>query len=198
RGPDSVSIEGNITLARSYWQRYLATHPANSVPTSIPILFNDASDRQKLIVAKLQASLSQLFNHPVTLTPFWVPHILGASPGWEYTVPMSLLSWSQDYSDPQDFLSLLNATGSPDNTQNASVPAADTLMKQADAISDLARRIPLYQQAEQLLIDNVAACPLYQTINHYALRPWVKGDFVEDARELFPNDAWITGYIAKH
>ncbi|HEY7340416.1 MAG TPA: peptide ABC transporter substrate-binding protein [Ktedonobacterales bacterium] len=198
RGLDDAPVTGNMALAQSYWQRYLAAHPANSAPTSIPILFNDASIRQKLIVTNLQASVSQLFGHPVTLTLFWVPHILGASPGWEYTVPLSLLSWGQDYSDPQDFLSLLNVTGSPDNTQNASVPAADALMRRADTLSDLAQRIPLYQQAEQLLIDNVAACPLYQTINHYALRPWVKGDFVEDARGLFPNDAWITGYIAKH
>jgi hypothetical protein len=49
-----------------------------------------------------------------------------------------------------------------------------------------------------MLIDNVAVCPLLQYVNHYALRSWVKGDFVEDARGLFPNDAWVSGYIAKH
>jgi ABC-type oligopeptide transport system substrate-binding subunit len=103
-----------------------------------------------------------------------------------------------DYVDPEDFLSLLYLSNSEYNTQNASVPAADALMRQADALPDLSQRIPLYQQAEQMLIDNVAVCPLFQYVNRYALRSWVKGDFVEDARGLFPNDAWITGYIAKH
>jgi ABC-type oligopeptide transport system substrate-binding subunit len=111
---------------------------------------------------------------------------------------MYRFAWQADYPDPQDFLSLLFMSDSPYNTQSASVPAADALMKQADALSDLAQRLPLYNQAEQLLIDNVAVCPLFQYVNHYALRTWVKGDFVEDARGLFPNDAWITGYIAKH
>lgn len=74
----------------------------------------------------------------------------------------------------------------------------DVLMRQADALSDMRQRVPLYQQAEQLLIDNVAVCPLFQEVNRYALRPWVKGDFVEDGRGFFPNDAWVSGYIAKH
>jgi ABC-type oligopeptide transport system substrate-binding subunit len=58
--------------------------------------------------------------------------------------------------------------------------------------------MPLYQQAEQILVDQTASCPLYQTKNRYLLRGWGKGGFAEDGRGLIPNDAWITGYIAPH
>ena len=111
---------------------------------------------------------------------------------------MYRFGWSADYPDPQDFLSLLYASDSPYNEQSASLPAADALMQQADALNDMRQRAPLYNQAEQLLIDNVAVCPLLQYVNHYALRTWVKGDFAEDARGVFPNDAWVSGYIARH
>jgi ABC-type transport system substrate-binding protein len=58
-----------------------------------------------------------------------------------------------DYPDPQDFLSLLWTTTTPYNANlsHVSVPQADTLLAQADSMSDQAARIPLYQQAEQLL-----------------------------------------------
>ncbi len=59
-------------------------------------------------------------------------------------------------------------------------------MQQADALPEMAQRAPLYNQAEQLLIDNVAVCPLLQYVNHYALRPWVKGDFVRGCARRLP------------
>jgi oligopeptide transport system substrate-binding protein len=134
----------------------------------------------------------------ITLKPPWQGGILQQYPDPYSTSPLSLFGWSDDYPDPEDFLTLLYTSDSPYNTQSASIPAADALMKQADALPDMAQRLPLYNVAEQLLIDNVAACPLFQYVNHYALRPWVKGGFVEDARGVFPNDAWVSGYIAKH
>lgn len=198
RAPDNAPTSGNMALAQSYWQRYLNAHPGASTSPSIQFLYRYGSAPSQSLATILQATLSQLFGHPMTFSTFWVPHILDSDSGWEYTVPMQLFSWSADYPDPQDFLSILDTTGARNNTQNASVPAADALMKRADALPDLSQRIPLYNQAEQLLIDNVAVCPLFQYVNHYALRSWVKGDFVEDARGLFPNDAWVSGYIAKH
>ncbi|HET9979641.1 MAG TPA: hypothetical protein VFQ32_04320, partial [Ktedonobacterales bacterium] len=114
--------------------------------------------------------------------------------------PLNIYTWYVDYLDPQDFLSVLYASDAPFSAYGAgeSVPAADALMRQADALSDMRQRVPLYQQAEQLLIDNVAVCPLFQEVNRYVLRPWVQGNFVEDGRGVFPNDAWVTGYIARH
>jgi len=184
-------------LAHTYWQQYLAAHPTWKAPATWLTWFY-ASNSNRLMVEALQASFSQLLGQNITLSPPWTGGILQVSPDPRLTLPLVLFAWSQDYPDPQDFLTLLYTSISEYNTQSASVPAADALMKQADALSDLAQRVPLYNQAEQLLIDNVAVCPLFQYVNHYALRSWVKGDFAEDARGLFPNDAWVSGYIAKH
>lgn len=197
RGLDNAPVTGNMALAKQYWQRYLAAHPQWKTPTTWLTWFNGASNSTHLMVESLQAKFSQLLSQDIKLQP---PSFGGflQDARVNLTSPMQLFAWAADYPDSQDFLSLLYTSDSPFNFQSANVPAADTLMRQADALPDLGHRTPLYNQAEQLLIDNVVVCPLAQYVNHYALRPWVKGDFVEDARGLFPNDAWVTGYIAKH
>lgn len=127
-------------------------------------------------------------------------HVISVQTSENSMNSINLSHWWVDYLDPQDFLTILYARGALYNTNGAqvSVPAADALMRQADGLSDMSQRVPLYQQAEQLLIDSVAICPLFQAVSRYALRPWVKGSFVEDGRGVFPNDTWVSGYIAKH
>jgi len=71
------------------------------------------------------------------------------------------LSWYADYLDPQNFLSFLLRTGATENRDGYSNPAFDKLVDEADTISDEARRTELYQQAEDLLIEDVARIPAY-------------------------------------
>ena len=190
KGLDGAAITGDTTLARQYWQRYLAAHQ-NTVPRlTIPDV--SFSRLGQASISFYEKSWSQVLGVPVTT--YIVRTIFDDTRSQQ----MFRFGWQADYPDPQDFLSLLFMSGAPYNTQSASVPAADALMRQADALPDMSQRVPLYNQAEQMLIDNVAVCPLFQLVNHYALRTWVKGDFVEDARGMFPNDAWVSGYIAKH
>jgi oligopeptide transport system substrate-binding protein len=93
--------------------------------------------------------------------------------------PLLLRSWGADYPDPQDFISLLWMTGSPHNRSysgsKASIPQVDQLCVQADGIGDLSTRIPLYQQAEQLLVKQVAAIPYAQPLTTYVVRSRVVG-----------------------
>ena len=61
------------------------------------------------------------------------------------------------------------------NTRDSSVPQADALLAQADGMSDLSARIPLYQRAEQLLVNQAAAIPLYQPLRNMRVRSHVVG-----------------------
>ena len=190
KGLDGAPTAGDATLARTYWQRYLAAHHNVAPRISIP----DSSSRVgRAAISFDQESWSRTLGVQVNI--YIVRTIFGEN---IRNQQLARFGWMADYPDPQDFLSLPYRSDSSDNASSASVAAADTLMRQADTLTDMAQRIPLYQQAEQLLIDNVAVCPLFQYVNHYALRPWVKGGFEEDGRGLFPNDAWVSGYIANH
>lgn len=65
------------------------------------------------------------------------------------------IGWIVDYPDPQDWLSLQFLPGSSVNVQNISVPQANDLMNQADVEQDQAKRFQMYNQAEQLMVNQV-------------------------------------------
>lgn len=71
------------------------------------------------------------------------------------------LGWSLDYPTPDDFLYPLLGTGSSDNKSNYSNPAFDTLIQQARAEPDSAKREKLYQQAEDLALQDMPILPMW-------------------------------------
>jgi oligopeptide transport system substrate-binding protein len=195
-GPDSAGLDSNLTSAQTHWNAYKATLSGAPVPP-IKISFNLSSGTAKALAEFYQSTWNGAFgiNVGIDQTP-WATILKEEQ---QKTVQLFRFGWLADYPDPQDFLTLLFSTGSGYNDQNASVPAADALMKQADGIfqtSQQDQRISLYNQAEQLLLNDGAFCPVYTEPNYYALRSWVKG-MTEDAEGDFPNDAWVTGYLSK-
>ncbi|HLZ64192.1 MAG TPA: peptide ABC transporter substrate-binding protein [Ktedonosporobacter sp.] len=114
--------------------------------------------------------------------------------------------WGDDYPDPQDFLTLQFSKGSPNNStnigQNSSSDAAQQvqmqqLMTQADTMKDPAARIKAYQQAEQVLVNDVAWLPIYQLARSRVLKSYVIGR-VFNSSDLTPPDDWGVVYIAAH
>jgi len=73
---------------------------------------------------------------------------------------MVLSGWNADYPDPQNFLDVLYRTGSEFNFSGYSNPEVDKLLDQAGVELDTTRRLELYHQTEQLLMDDYAALPL--------------------------------------
>lgn len=84
-------------------------------------------------------------------------------------------SWYADYLDPQNFLSLMMATGSGENRDGYSNPEFDKLCAQADSSLDEAKRIKLYQKAEDIAISDAARIPVYFAEDVNLIQPWVKG-----------------------
>jgi oligopeptide transport system substrate-binding protein len=101
--------------------------------------------------------------------------------------------WSADYPDPQDWLSLQFGTGAFNNTGSVNVSAANALMTEAD--QDLETdRMSLYNQAEQLLVTNVAWIPLSQGKTFYNVPSYVR-NLQLDPYGLIPltgPDSWET------
>ncbi len=89
------------------------------------------------------------------------------------TLPLFILRWAADYPDPQDYLSILlhtnKKTGSPDhpqedhpqNSTGYSNPEFDRLCDQADVEHDPKKRMALYQQAEQIAVNDAPWVPLF-------------------------------------
>ncbi len=82
--------------------------------------------------------------------------------------------WIADYPDPQNFLDVLFHTGAEYNTGNYSNPEVDALLDRAGVEQDETTRFQLYQQAEQILVDEAACLPLWFDRTYLLIKPYVK------------------------
>jgi len=88
---------------------------------------------------------------------------------------MFILGWIADYPDPHNFLDTLFYTGSENNAFGYSNPSLDALLDQAGVEQDESVRLSMYQQAEQLIVDEAPCLPLWFGINYILVKPYVKG-----------------------
>jgi oligopeptide transport system substrate-binding protein len=88
---------------------------------------------------------------------------------------MYQLGWIADYPDPQNFLEILFHTESAQNHGGYSNLEVDTLLDQARGTPDVEERLGLYQQAEQMILDDAAWIPLYFGVENWLVKPYVQG-----------------------
>lgn len=196
-GPDGVkNPAGDAAKAAQLWQRYL-TEAGSAAATSFTLTYTteNVASRQQAEAAQAQIQTA-LPGVSVKLDAIDANTWYSLLTDGQFTGMIDEL-WIDDYPDPQDFLTLLYSTHAGYNTEHISVPAADQLMLAADKNPDPAARIKEYNQAEQLLVENVATCPLYQVVGYYEIRPTVH-NFVENASGFNPNDNWVEMYKTNH
>ena len=87
---------------------------------------------------------------------------------------MYQLGWIADYPDPQNFLEVLFHSDSAQNHGNYSNPAVDALLDEARGALDPEQRLALYQEAEQLILDDAAWIPIYFEVENWLVKPYVK------------------------
>jgi oligopeptide transport system substrate-binding protein len=83
--------------------------------------------------------------------------------------------WCADYPDPENFADVLFHTGSQQNNGGYSNPELDTLLEQARVEQDVNKRMAMYQQAEQMLVDDAAALWTTHSLSYQLVKPYVKG-----------------------
>ncbi|MBG0787645.1 MAG: hypothetical protein H0S79_21360, partial [Anaerolineaceae bacterium] len=77
-----------------------------------------------------------------------------------------LFGWCADYPDPQNFLEVLFHSESEFNFTEYTNPEFDALVDEAATTLDTAERIALYQQAEQMLIEDFGVIPYTNHVNY--------------------------------
>lgn len=85
------------------------------------------------------------------------------------------IAWIADYPDPENFLDILFYSESSNNSTQYSNPEVDQLLLQARTETDQAKRYQLYQQAEEIIVDEAPWIPLWHSGEQYVLvKPRVK------------------------
>jgi oligopeptide transport system substrate-binding protein len=85
------------------------------------------------------------------------------------------MGWVADYPHPQNFLEILFGTGSESNFGGYSDPGVDALLARAAVEPDTERMLALYRQAEEMMVSDAAALPLWFGRSHLLVKPHVKG-----------------------
>ena len=83
--------------------------------------------------------------------------------------------WCADYPDPENFADVLFHTGAQQNIGNYSNPALDAMLDQARVEQDVSKRIQLYQQAEQIIVQDAPALFISHDVSYMLVKPYVKG-----------------------
>ena len=85
------------------------------------------------------------------------------------------LGWSADYPDPQDFLDILFHSQSEINHGAYSNTQLDDILEEARVEPDVPARMALYNQAEEMIVEDAAWVPLWFTGERHALvKPHIK------------------------
>ena len=82
---------------------------------------------------------------------------------------MFTLGWVADYPDPQDFLDILFHSESSNNHTGYTNSEVDRLLEQARTEADVETRIALYQQAEQIIVNESPWIPKWYEGDRYVL-----------------------------
>jgi oligopeptide transport system substrate-binding protein len=196
--PDgTTTLSGDTAKATQLMQTYAAAHCGGQLSKCPTVTLFDSNE--PYIVTADQAAV-QMWQNAFPGYPIKTSFI-------DFNTLISLIlssnapqiwgiGWTADYPDPQDWLSLQFAPYSINNTGNVSVPAANTLMAQADVDLNPTTRAQLYNQAEQLLVNQVAWIPLQQQKTFYNLLPSVHG-FAFNSLGVVPLATWQKIYLTQ-
>ena len=83
--------------------------------------------------------------------------------------------WCADYPDPENLADVLFHTDSSQNNGRYSNSPLDALLEAARVEQDVTKRIGMYQQAEQILIEDAAALFTTYSLSYQLVKPYVKG-----------------------
>ena len=102
--------------------------------------------------------------------------------------------WGADYPDPQNFVSQQLRSDSPNNNGHFENAEFDKLAKEADTFTGAAEeRLKLYNQAEQIAVDNVGWLPLYVPQFNVLIKPYVQGIVPTGQGLVVPDWTVVTG-----
>ena len=83
--------------------------------------------------------------------------------------------WCADYPDPENFADVLFHTGSVQNVGDYSNPQLDALLDAARVEPDVGERMGMYQEAEQMIVDDAPALFTTHSLAYVLVKPYVKG-----------------------
>jgi oligopeptide transport system substrate-binding protein len=83
--------------------------------------------------------------------------------------------WCADYPDPQNFADVLFHSDSMQNEGHYSNPQLDALLERARVEQDVDVRLQMYQQAEQMIVEDAPVLFTTHSLSYVLVKPHIKG-----------------------
>ena len=159
-------------------------------PLSFNLLYNTMESHQRIAIAASSMWKKNLGVEVRLQNQEWKTMLDTMHTG---NFDMVRYAWIADYDDAGSFLNNFR-TGNSENTSKYSNSAYDDALKNAAKTSDVTRRAAFYQQAEDILAQDVPAIPVYHYVRTHLVKPWVGGFNSDKLGFYFTKDM----YILKH
>jgi oligopeptide transport system substrate-binding protein len=166
--PDPAAPHYSLQKAHAYFARC----PGGKTPVTLKFVTPDVSHVSDALQAMMQA-----IGFHVTLKGLlandWDTALV--QPLSKTGTQLITGGWTQDYPDPQDYLSNLFNCGVGNNIFEWCDPAFDRLTQQADSTFKQEERYKLYAQAQHMVLSQAPVVPEYISLQVYLLKPWIHG-----------------------
>ncbi|HAV77070.1 MAG TPA: peptide ABC transporter substrate-binding protein [Anaerolineae bacterium] len=101
--------------------------------------------------------------------------------------------WCADYPDPENFADVLFHSGSNQNNGGYSNPELDALLESARIEQSVTKRIEMYQQAEQIIVEDAAALFTIHYLSYELVKPYVQGYVLTPIDIPIERYMWLDG-----
>ncbi|HSM71607.1 MAG TPA: peptide ABC transporter substrate-binding protein [Anaerolineales bacterium] len=101
--------------------------------------------------------------------------------------------WCADYPDPENFADVLFHSSSNQNRGGYNNPKLDALLESARIEQDVTKRIEMYQQAEQMIVDDAAALFTVHWLSYELVKPYVQGYVLTPIDIPIERYMWLDG-----
>ncbi|WP_297207416.1 ABC transporter substrate-binding protein [uncultured Pluralibacter sp.] len=159
-------------------------------PLSFNLLYNTSESHQRIAIAASSMWKKNLGVEVKLQNQEWKTMLDSMHTG---NFDLVRYAWIADYDDAATFLNNFR-TGDSENTSKYSNPAYDQALINAAKASDVAERGKYYQQAENMLAQDVPAIPVYHYVRAHLVKPWVGGFNSDRLGFYYTKDM----YILKH
>lgn len=162
-------------------------------PLSFNLLYNTSESHQRIAIAAASMWKKNLGVEAKLQNQEWKTMLDAKRTG---NFDAVRYAWIADYDDATTFLNNYR-TGDSSNTSRYSNPAYDAALLNAAKAPDIAARGRYYQQAEDLLAQDVPSIPVYHYVRSHLVKPWVGGFTPDRLGYYFTKDMYIKKHESK-
>jgi oligopeptide transport system substrate-binding protein len=101
--------------------------------------------------------------------------------------------WCADYPDPENFADVLFHSGSNMNQGGYSNPQLDALLEEARVERDVTTRMAMYQEAQQIIVDDAPVLFTTHSLSYELVKPYLKGFVFTPISVPLERYLWIDG-----